>query len=299
MVPYWQSSLKTSVQHTIVAPSQRTMVSYAEVANPNATMHPAASVVTAMTQHTSPTTIPAGSTPTNLIRKILSSNQGPVSPIPEAPTTSDDDLVTIDGRFYRRISIASVNSKLSNHTSTHIFSSLMDGGTNSGMAGSDVGILSESTFHKANIAGIGENVIKNLSLVSAAGLVPTHHGPAIVILNQYASYGKGHTIQSSGQLRSFGTLVHEAPRSNNGLQCIVTPDGYHIPLCYRSGLPYMDLCPPTDEEFDTLPHIILTSDDTWNPTSLDEFSIDDLILDAPDNFGDQDPRVNHVGEYRS
>jgi hypothetical protein len=129
--------------------------------------------------------------------------------------------------------MASVDYKLSNHASAPVLSSLVDGGcTNGGMAGDDMRVLSESTFNKANATGIGESVIKNLPLASAAGLVSTRHGTAIVILNQYANYGKGPTIHSSGQLQSFGTLVHEAPYSNGGLQHIVTPNGYHIPLCY-------------------------------------------------------------------
>jgi hypothetical protein len=118
---------------------------------------------------------------------------------------------------------------------------LVDGGANGGMAGTDVKILSESAFNKANVTGIGESLIQNLPLATAAGLVNTHRGPAVVILNQYANYGKGHTIQSASQLRAFGTLVHEAPRNNGGLQRLITPDGYHIPLSYRSGLPYMDM----------------------------------------------------------
>jgi hypothetical protein len=60
----------------------------------------------------------------------------------------------------------------------------------------------------------------------------------------------------------------------------------------------MDMGPPTDDELATLPHIILTGNGTWDPSSLDdEFSTADLILDAPQAFGDQDPRVNQFGEY--
>ena len=93
-------------------------------------------------------------------------------------------------------------------------------------------------------------------------------------------------------------MVHEAPPANGGPQRIITPDGYHIPLSYCSGLPYMDMRPPSDEDLATLPHILLTSDDTWNPSSLDnEFSIEELILDAPETLGDQDPRVTPTGEY--
>ena len=270
-----------------------TVYSYAEIANP--------SVVSGMTQQTGapPSGIqPSVAPPTNLIRQILSSNQRPVSPIPEVPITSSEELVSIGGKYYRRINMASVHYQLSNHVSAPTLSSLMDGGANGGMAGNDVRILTESTFNKANVTGIGESMIKNLPLATAAGLVSTHLGPIIVILNQYANYGKGHTIHSSGQLRSFGTLVHEAPRSNGGSQRIITPDGYHIPLSYRSGLPYMDMRPPTDIELDTLPHIILTSDDIWDPSSLDnEFPIDDLVLSAPETLGDQDSRVTPLGDY--
>ena len=49
---------------------------------------------------------------------------------------------------------------------------------------------------------------------------------------------------------------------------------------------------------DTLPHILLTCDDIWNPACIDDgFSIDALKLDTPADTGNQDPRVNDIGEY--
>jgi hypothetical protein len=60
-----------------VAPSQNTVATYAEVANPN----PSPSVVSGMTQQTgAPPGATAPAPGTNLIRQILSSNQQPVSP---------------------------------------------------------------------------------------------------------------------------------------------------------------------------------------------------------------------------
>jgi hypothetical protein len=166
------------------------------------------------------------------------------------------------------------------------------------MAGNDVRVLSESSFNKANVTGIGDSLIQDLSLATVAGLVSTHKGFAIGIFNQHTNYGKGHTTHSSAQLRTFGTLVHEAPRSNGGLQRLITPDGHHIPLSYRAGLPCMDMRPPTDVEIDTLPHVLLTGDDAWNPSCMDnEFSVQDLLLDTPADTGDQDPRVNDFGEH--
>ena len=72
---------------------------------------------------------------------------------------------------------------------------LVTGGANKGMAGNEVTTLFESSFNKANVTGIRESLIQKLPLLaSIAGLMDTHGGPAIVIMNQYANYGKGHTI---------------------------------------------------------------------------------------------------------
>ena len=131
-----------------------------------------------------------------------------------------------------------------------MISSLIDGGANGGVAGNNVRVITESSSHQANFTpGIGESVIQNVSLATVADLVTTHRGPAIVLLHQYANNGKGHTIQSSSQLCAVGTLAHDTPNSNGSLQRLITPDGYHIPLCYRDDLPYMlDMRPPNDQE---------------------------------------------------
>jgi hypothetical protein len=60
----------------------------------------------------------------------------------------------------------------------------------------------------------------------------------------------------------------------------------------------MDIPPPDYNEMDTLPHILLTGDNLWNPSCIDdELSITDLCLDAPADTGNQDPRVNDIGDY--
>ena len=60
-----------------------------------------------------------------------------------------------------------------------------------------------------------------------------------------------------------------------GKQCITTNDGYIFPLDVRDGLPYISLRPFTDEEWTTLPHIVLTSDADWDPSVLDHRLSDD------------------------
>jgi hypothetical protein len=60
-----------------------------------------------------------------------------------------------------------------------------------------------------------------------------------------------------------------------GLQCIMTLDGYVIPINIISGLPYVHMHPYTDEEWETLPHVILTADIDWDPSVLDHMIDDD------------------------
>ena len=47
------------------------------------------------------------------------------------------------------------------------------------------------------------------------------------------------------------------------------PYGHKIPLAVREGLCYMDMRAPTDDELAQLPHVLMTSDDPWDPQSLD------------------------------
>ena len=54
-------------------------------------------------------------------------------------------------------------------------------------------------------------------------------------------HGKGHSILSPMQLEHFGIHVNDKSRYAGGAQCIVTPDGYVIPLAIKNGLPYLEL----------------------------------------------------------
>ena len=77
--------------------------------------------------------------------------------------------------------------------------SLVDTGTNGGLAGSDVRILSRSS-RKCTVTGIDSHELQGLDVVQCAALVETNHGIANLIMNEYACDGKGHTIHSSGQI---------------------------------------------------------------------------------------------------
>jgi len=106
--------------------------------------------------------------------------------------------------------------------------------------------------------------------VTAGGVIKTQHGPAIAILHQYAYTGQGKTIHSSGQLEWYKNNVNDKSiKVAGGLQRILTNDGYVIPISIRDGLPYVALCPFTNEDWDSLPHVILPGDAAWDPSVLD------------------------------
>ncbi len=62
-------------------------------------------------------------------------------------------------------------------------------------------------------------------------------------------------------------------------------------LHFHHGLPYVPICPYTDEEWDTLPHVIWTSDEDWDPCVLDDgISDEEVWYDAqPDHPGAPPP----------
>jgi hypothetical protein len=68
-------------------------------------------------------------------------------------------------------------------------------------------------------------------------------------------------------------------------QHIKTMDGYDIPLDIKSGLPYVKMQLYTDQEWDMLPHVVLTGDGDWNPSVLDHsLTHDEKWYDAVSDF---------------
>ena len=97
------------------------------------------------------------------------------------------------------------------------------------MAGLDVRILGTSS-RKRTVTGIDNHEIPGLNLVQCAALVQTNHGIVNLIMNEYAYYGKGHSIHSSGQIEWYTNTVDDKSVQVGGQQRIVTIDGYSMPL---------------------------------------------------------------------
>ena len=147
--------------------------------------------------------------------------------------------------------------------------SLVDRGANGGLAGSDVRILSKSS-RKCTVTGIDQHQINGLDILQCATLVNTNHGYVNLIINEYAYYGKGHTIHSSGQIEWHKNLVDDKSVKGGGSQHTTTLDGYAFPLKCTGGLMYLSMLgKPTDEELAKYPSVHLTSIHEWDPSVLD------------------------------
>ena len=59
------------------------------------------------------------------------------------------------------------------------------------------------------------------------------------------------------------------------MQCLTTLDGFVILLNMQHGLPYLDMHPYTDQEWEELLHVHLMQGDDWDPSVLDHEQSDD------------------------
>ena len=147
--------------------------------------------------------------------------------------------------------------------------SSVDRGANGGLAGSDMRILSRSS-RKCTVTGIDSHELQGLDVDQCAALVETNHGIVNLIMNEYACYGKGHTIHSSGQIEWFKNSVDDRSVQVGGKQRICTIDGYAMPLSCRGGLMYLSILgKPTDKDLERYPAVHLTGPHEWDPSVLD------------------------------
>ena len=89
-------------------------------------------------------------------------------------------------------------------------------------------------------------------------------------------------------MEMYGHDVNDkSMKVKGGQQRITTPDGFCIPLNIKKGLPYMTLRPYTDDEWNDLPHVVLTGDTDWDPSVLDnEIDDDENWFDVVSDFTD-------------
>ena len=147
--------------------------------------------------------------------------------------------------------------------------SLVDRGANGGLGGSDVRILSKSS-RKCTVTGIDQHQTNGLEIVQCAAVVDTIHDYVSLIMNEYAYYGKGQTMNSSGQIEWHKNLVNDKSVKVGGTQCITTLDGCAFPLKCTGGLTYLSILERhTDEQLVKYSSVHLTSIHEWDTSVLD------------------------------
>ena len=225
--------------------------------------------------------------PGDLLNNLISSSRASRQP---------PDLV-INGQAFRSANHAHRIYRAGARLDQNQPGSLVDGGCNGGLAGSDDVLLIDQTFDTVTVEGIAGTGFDSVPLGTVAGLIPTTSGPIIGYFFQYALCNRGTTIHSPNQLRSFGNIVDDCPKRFGGGQVLRTHDGYEIPLNIRGSLPYMDMRKPTSADIARYPHVHFTADSHWEPASLDQDAFyDPLESDDYDAYPEicyQDP---HDGE---
>jgi hypothetical protein len=182
--------------------------------------------------------------------------------------------------------------RVSNRNVSQTMDSLLDRGANGGVAGCDVRVISKGMPHRrVNIQGIDNHQMTGLELGTVGGVVRTQRGLVIAVFHQYALYGKGPTIHASGQLEHYKNVVDDKSVHVGGKQCVTTLDGYVMPLYVQQGLARLPIRPFTDDEWDSLPHVLMTHDLDWDPSVLDyAHDRDDWFDDVSDGLDTTSPQ---------
>ena len=179
--------------------------------------------------------------------------------------------------------------------------SLIDRGANGGVAGDDVRVIFK-TSRMVDIKGIDNHLVNDINIGTVGGIVQTQKGPVIAIMHQYALFGKGASIHSACQMEWYKNDVNDKSiHVPGGMQRIKTLEGYIIPsLSIKDGLARLDIRPYTDKEYDSLPHVFLTSELEWDPSAMDH------CYDTDTQWGDEEnctdfhlfKHYDEFGDYR-
>ena len=142
----------------------------------------------------------------------------------EAFTFDDSTLEHIMDTYSPSYSINKTHIyHVSKHSSSH-YGSLIDRGANGGLPGSDVRIL-ERTGRTVSVTGIDNHELPGLDIVTCAALLHTNHGKVVLIMHEYAYYGRGNTIHSPGQIEWFQNTCDDKSFHVGGKQVLTFLDG--------------------------------------------------------------------------
>ena len=127
----------------------------------------------------------------------------------------------------------------------------------------------ERTGTTVSVTGIDNHELPGLDIVTCAALLHNNHGKVVLIMHEYAYYGRGNTVHSPRQTEWFENTCDDKSFHVGGKQVITFLDGYSTPLQCRTGLMYMSLLgKPPDTDLNTYPHVLLTGRHEWDTSVL-------------------------------
>jgi hypothetical protein len=191
----------------------------------------------------------------------------------------------------RSVHTECIEYNVSYHKEHHGISlSLIDRGANGDVAGNKVHIIFKTNY-TVDIKDIDIHRCPNIDIGTVGSVIQTNKGPVIGIINQYALLTKGSSIHSPCQFEWYKNDVNDKSiLVPGGLQWIQTLDGYIIPDGYISiqdGLTCFNIRPYTDQEFETLPHVIRMSELEWDPSVLEHVFKEDEQWGEVPSFNSQ------------
>ena len=84
----------------------------------------------------------------------------------------------------------------------------------------------ERTGRTVSVTGIGNHELPGFDIVTCAALLHNNHSKVILIMHEYAYYGRGNTIHSPGQIEWFQNTCDDKSFHVGGKQVITFLDGY-------------------------------------------------------------------------
>jgi hypothetical protein len=201
----------------------------------------------------------------------------------------------------RHVNLPQTQYHVSFHDSLNVKNlSLIDQGANGGAAGEDVRVIFRIS-RTADIKGIDNHHMNDIGIGTVGGVANTQNGPVIAFMHQCAWLGNDASIHSSSQLEWYKNDVNDkSVREPGGIQRLTTLSVFVIPLTIKDGLARLNIRPHRDHEYETLPHVFLTSEVEWDPTVLDHDFTDES------EWGEDNPEIvdlisasayNEFGQY--
>ena len=102
-------------------------------------------------------------------------------------------------------------------------------------------------------------------------------------------------------MEHFAVTIHNKSQNARAKQCIISLEGYTIPIHVPDGLPCIDMRIPNDADMDNYPHTFLTADSPWDPLVLDnEFEEEfcDAVTELPEVKEQRDGADPRIEGYR-